>query len=191
MKEKLSMIIFIVILGTILTTALVAVDNYTAPIIARNEDMKQKESILKAFEIFHTRDDIEKVFRESVTVKEIGQGSYYISKNRTIAFLIKGAGLWGPIEGVLSMKQDMKTISRLEIIRQEETPGLGSRIAERGYLDAYKNKMFAPYLEMVPEGRSSRNNEIDSITGATMSCKAFTIILNNQYKQFKALISGE
>lgn len=191
MKEKVAMIIFIVILGTILTTALVAVDNYTAPIIAHNEDIKQKGSILKALEIMYKEDEIEHAFLDNVNVKGAGDRSYYIAKDGTVAFLIRGAGLWGPIEGVLSMAQDIKTISRIEIIRQEETPGLGSRIAERMYLDRFKGKVFAPDLKMVPEGRSSKNNEIDSITGATMSCNAFIAILNDQYTLFSAVTRGE
>ena len=191
MRDKISMIAFIVILGTILTTALVAVDNYTAPIIARNEDIKRKGSILKAFEILYNEDEIEKAFIDNVKVLGKGDRSYYVSKDGTIAFLFRGAGLWVPIEGVLSMNRDMKTISSIEIMRQEETPGLGGRIAEREYLDRFGDKMFAPNLKMVPEGRSNKNNEIDGITGATMSCNVFIAILNDQYKQYSALISGE
>lgn len=191
MKEKILIIVFIVILGSILTTVLVAVDNYTAPIIAHNEEIKRKVTILKAFGIPYEKDKIEQVFLENVKVQGQGEKTYYISKDGAIAFLFTGTGLWGPIEGVLSMKQDMKTISGIEIIRQEETPGLGSRITERSFLDRFKSKMFAPNLKMVPEGQSKENNEIDAITGATLTSGALIAILNDQYKQFSAIISGE
>ena len=191
MREKISMIVFIIILGTVLTTILVAVDNYTAPLIAHNEDIKQKTSILKTFKIPYNKDDIEQTFLNNVTIQEEADLSYYISKDGAFAFLFAGSGLWGPIEGVISMNRDMKTVKGIVIIRQEETPGLGSRIAEREYLDRFGDKMFTPNLKMVSEGKSNESNEIDSITGATMSCKAFIAILNDQYKHFSAKLSGD
>jgi len=80
MKEKISMIIFIIILGTILTTALLAVDNYTSPIIARNEDIKQKKSVLKAFNILFQEDGIEQAFHDKVKVLGDGDRSFYVSR---------------------------------------------------------------------------------------------------------------
>ena len=191
MKDKVRMVVFIVILGSIFTTTLVAVDNYTAPIIARNEELKRKASILKAFVIPYKEEEIEQIFLENVTVKGEDEKSYYVSQDGTIAFLFTGSGLWGPIKGALAMNQDMKTISRVEIIYQEETPGLGSRIIEEAFLNRFKDKTFAPHLKMLPEGQAKGNDEIDGITGATMSSEALIAILNNQYEQFSVMISGE
>jgi Na+-transporting NADH:ubiquinone oxidoreductase subunit C len=108
-----------------------------------------------------------------------------------IGFLFAGSGLWGPIEGVLAMDEDLKVIKRVEIMHQEETPGLGGRIAERAFLDRFDEKSFKPQLELVSEGQSAETNEIDSITGATMSCEAFIGILNDHYEQFSMIVSGE
>jgi Na+-transporting NADH:ubiquinone oxidoreductase subunit C len=191
MKGKISMIIFIVILGSILTTALVAVENYTAPLIERNAELKRKASILNTFGIPYQEDDIEQVFLDHIRGRGRDEAKYYVSKDEMFAFVFTGSGLWGPIEGVLSLKQDLKSISRVEIMRQEETPGLGGRIAERTFLDRFNDKMFVPHLEMVPEGKSQENNEIDSITGATMSSEAFITILNTQYEQFSEIVAGE
>jgi len=190
MKDKVFMIVFIVLLGSFLTTALVAVDNYTAPMIVRNQELKRKTSILKAFEISYKEEEIEDLFLENITVRGEGEKSYYVTKAGTRAFVFEGAGLWGPVEGVLALNQD-KTISKVEIMVQEETPGLGSRITESAFLDQFRSKIFAPALKMVPEGQSQTNNEIDAITGATMSSKAFIDILNEQYQQFYPIISGE
>ena len=62
MKDKLLMIVFIVILGSILTTTLVAVESYTTPIIERNGELKRKASILQAFDIPYEPTTIEQVF---------------------------------------------------------------------------------------------------------------------------------
>ncbi len=192
MKDKVTMIGFIVILGTILTTTLVGVDTYTKPIIAKNEELKQKASIIQAFEIpYYRKETLEDVFVENVRGRGTGVQKYYLSKDGRIAFLFTGSGLWGPIKGVLAMDADMKLIKRVEIIYQEETPGLGGRIAERTFLSRFNDKTFAPRLTLVPEGKSSANNQIDGITGATLSSAAFVGILNEYYEQFSVIVSGE
>lgn len=185
------MLVFILLVGGVLTTALVAVDSYTAPIIARNQEIKRKATILKAFGIAYTEDDIDQVFPDNIMLNE-GQGTkeFYTSKDGRYAFIFTGSGLWGPIIGVLAMEQDTKTIQNIEIMQQEETPGLGSRIAERDFLDRFKDKIFEPELALVPEGQSGASDEIDGITGATMSCKALIGILNQQYGEFNTSVAG-
>ena len=75
------------------------------------------------------------------------------------------------------MNPDLVSISGLTIMQQEETPGLGSRIGEAEYLGDFIGKRFTPTLEMVSPGKGGGENQIDSISGATMSSKAFVDIL--------------
>ena len=70
-------------------------------------------------------------------------------------------------------------------MNQEETPGLGDRITEPAFLDQFRAKIFAPDLKLMPEGQSQAKNEIDAITGATMSSVAFIDILNENYQLFR------
>lgn len=187
MKDKILMIIFVIITGSILTTALVLVDAYTKPIIERNAAIKLKSSILSALGIGFTEENVEEVFDQSVKEEIKGSKMFYNSKDGTVALPIKGPGLWGPISGVLAMSGDLKSIKGLTIIHQEETPGLGSRIAEKSHLDKFLNKEFSPTLETVGEGKSEKNTQIDAISGATMSSKALVNILNAQYEEYKAV----
>ncbi|MCP4403509.1 MAG: FMN-binding protein [bacterium] len=191
MKDKISMFVFTIVLGSILTVTLVAVESCTAPMIKRNGELKRKSSILQALEIPYDRDTIEQVFLDSVRGRGTGDEKYYIVEDGRLAFLFRGAGLWGPIEGVLAMDGDMRNIKRVEIVHQEETPGLGGRIAEREFLERFNEKVFVPALDLVPEGKASSENEIDSITGATISSEAFVGILNAGYEKFSVIISGE
>jgi Na+-transporting NADH:ubiquinone oxidoreductase subunit C len=190
MKGKTSMFVFIIVLGSILTTSLVGVDSYTKPIIEKNTELKRKASILKAFDIPYEEETIEQVFLDNVRGRGSGTEEYYMSTD-LISFVFSGAGLWGPIEGVLAMDDDLREIQRITIMYQEETPGLGSRIAEAEFLDRFKDKSFTPGLVLVPEGKASSNNEIDSVTGATMSSEALIAILNTNYDKFSQLVSGE
>jgi Na+-transporting NADH:ubiquinone oxidoreductase subunit C len=195
MKNKIiPMLVFILLLGGVLTTLLVAVDTYTAPIIQRNQELKQKTTILKVLKIdFDPKnsENIEQLFQDNVTLENTQPKAHYLTKDGRKAFIFSGNGFMGPIIGVLSMETDDQTINNIEIIQQEETPGLGSRITERPFLDRFAGKTFSPELTLVPEGQSDSQTEIDGITGATMSSKALASILNQQYGEFSASIAGK
>ena len=83
---------------------------------------------------------------------------------------------------------DLKTIKGIIIIHQEETPGLGGRIAEADFLDRFETKKVFPRLTIQPPGKASGNNEVDGITGATLSCKAFEEILNREIEKYISVI---
>jgi major membrane immunogen (membrane-anchored lipoprotein) len=57
-------------------------------------------------------------------------------------------------------------------------------------LDSFKNKTLVPDLLITSPGKATDNNEVDGITGATMSCKAFEAILNAQYQEYISLIKA-
>ena len=87
MKQKLLMILFVLILGSVLTTALVSVDAYTAPLIEKNKARKLRLSILKAMDILYSKDKVDEVFSENVTTKKGGKRDFYVAKsNGDIAF---------------------------------------------------------------------------------------------------------
>ena len=200
MKDKISMIVFILVLGAVLTSALVAVDSYTAGPIEANKAYKIKTRVLSALGILYAEDDtkaeFDKSFDENVTVKEIAVGEeiegkkkkFYISKDGNVAFQIDGKGLWGNIEGVLALQSDRKTIKGLTIIHQEETPGLGGRISEESFLNSFKGKEFSPTLVITKPNSANAENEIDGITGATLTCNAFQKMINSQAVKYIALL---
>ena len=73
MKERIIMVVFILILGSVLTTALVVVDNFTAPKIKANEEKKLQVNLMKIFDIpFNEKDEnsIKQTFTENVEVVE-------------------------------------------------------------------------------------------------------------------------
>ena len=190
MIERLSMIAFVLILASALTGTLVVVDSYTAPIIKKNEELKEKISILEALGIPYDRDDVADAFEKSVTTVERKGQKFFVSRDKVVAFKYAGSGLWGPITGVIAMQPDLKTISGITVIHQEETPGLGGRIKEKEFLDRFVSKRFEPQLVVVSPGKAAKVNEVDGITGATLSCKAFEKILNTELKRCLPLLGG-
>ncbi len=190
MKEKISMIVFVLILGSVLTTALVAVDHYTDPRIKKNQAFKLNTRILAALGIPYTKDTVEKKFLDNIEEKEIESKSFYVSQDGSIAFEITGSGLWGKISGVLAVSPpDLKTIKGITITHQEETPGLGGRITENEFLNRFKGKKLLPALTILPASKKAvGENEVDGITGATLTGKAFETILNTEAKKYLPLL---
>ena len=189
MKEKLLMILFVLVLGSVLSTALVSVNAYTAPLIEKNKVKKLRISILKALDIAYLEDKVEETFLENVVTKKLGQKEFYVARTSgDLAFEISGSGLWGPIRGIIALLPDLKTIKGITIIHQEETPGLGGRIAEADFLDKFKAKKIFPKLIIQPPGKAVTANEVDGITGATLSCKAFEAILNSEIEKYVSAI---
>ena len=189
MKEKLLMILFVLVLGSVLSTALVSVNAYTAPLIEKNKVRKLHISILKALDIAYLEDKVEETFLENVVTKKLRQKEFYVARTSgDIAFEISGSGLWGPIYGIIALLPDLKTIKGITIIHQEETPGLGGRIAEADFLDKFKTKKIFPKLIIQPPGKAVTANEVDGITGATLSCKAFEVILNSEIEKYVSAI---
>jgi len=190
MKDKIMMVIFVLILGSILTTALVGVDSFTAPKIEKNAEIKLKSSVLESLEIPFEIENVEQAFANNVKSEETNETAYFIAANGDFALPYEGAGLWGPIKGIIAMNSNLEEISGLTIMQQEETPGLGSRIAEEEYLANFSGKRFSPNLDLVSPGTADGENEIDSISGATMSSKAFVDILNDEYKRYQNALGG-
>ena len=190
MREKVLMILFVLVLGTVLTTALVSVNAYTAPFIEKNQVRKLCIGVLKSLDIACSKDDADEIFTENIVTKEVAGKKFYFAKSGDVAFEINGSGLWGPIHGIIAIGPDLGTIKGIAIIHQEETPGLGGRIAEAEFLARFSGKKIVPRLVIVPPGKASEDNEVDGITGATLSCKAFEAMLNSELKRYVALIEG-
>jgi len=89
------------------------------------------------------------------------------------AFIAAGRGYSGTIKTMVGMYQN-GTISRIYVIRQSETPGLGTSIAEPDFTNQFSDKQ-------VGDIRLRRDGGvIDAITGATISSRAITDIVRER-----------
>ena len=192
MNSKLSMILFVLILGSVLTTALVAVDQLTAEPIARNKALKLQKGILSSLNIEYGEDDIDEKFSANIEVTETQSEEpvkFFRSKTSgDIAFKISGMGIQGPIEATIALSPDLEQVRGLSIVAQKETPGLGGRIVETDFLNRFRGRMITDGLAIVSPGKAVADNEVDGITGATLTCNAFEDLLNNEIKKYVVMI---
>jgi Na+-transporting NADH:ubiquinone oxidoreductase subunit C len=191
MMAKIKMVLFVLILGTILSSALIAVNTFTTPLIEKNQAVKLQKTILSAFGYSYTIEDLEETYNKNITVMGEGDSLYYKAENGLLAFPYKGKGFQGEITGVIAMASDIKTISGLAILSQVETPGLGSRIGEEAFLGQFPGQKFNPELIYTSAGSADSESEIDGISGATLSSKAIINILNDNIVLINKIMEGK
>ena len=188
MRSIISMILFVLILGSSLTTALVTVDKFTREPIARNKAKKLQKGILSSLNIEYGENDPNEIFSanvETIITKGDKPKKFYRSKTSgDIAFEISGTGVQGQIYATIALSSDLKRVRGLSIVGQKETPGLGSRIGETEFLNRFKDKKITNGLAIVSFGKAAADNEVDGITGATLSCNALEELINSEIKKY-------
>lgn len=177
-------------MGTVSGAMLVGINAFTAALIQKNEEVALKSAILDTLEVAYEKASLLKVFDEQVKIIKKDSYTFYNAADGSIAFEFRGPGLWGPIAGIISLEKDLKTIRKIKVTYQEETPGLGSRISEVNYLKQFKSKEISPRLVFVPEGKASGKNQVDAITGATGSSRAFEKLINENVQKYLAALKG-
>jgi Na+-transporting NADH:ubiquinone oxidoreductase subunit C len=185
MKRYLKMVWFILILGTLTSVVFVGMEIWTRPLIDANAANELKSIVLSANDISFNTGNISDVFDENIEVEEVGDFTFYVEKNSgRISYQFSGGGVWGPIIGIITLENDKETIRQIRIMQQEETPGLGGIVADLKYLAKYVGIMIVPQIEVnIPDSATNKPNEVDSITGATRTSKAFEKILNDSYAE--------
>lgn len=188
MSEKAKqLIIFILLLGGITSALLVGVDLITRERILANQQAFLQSAVLEAYSIPFASAEVNDVFNVSVEMIELtaDDGSiltFYRDPNTgNVSFQFEGGGVWGPIIGVITLESDFKTIIRITILEQEETPGLGGIIAERRYLDNYVGANLSASITVSHDSVPNDPNYVDAITGGTRTSERFETILRNTY----------
>lgn len=171
---------------------------FTRDTIKLNERLRLKRAVLFAAGVRLPGDPggIEKTFDGRVTeiMDDGGRVRYYeIRKEGTsdiesYVVIQTGAGLWGEITAGIGFDRDLESFRGLEVIDQNETPGLGGRIDEDWFKEQFKGKR--PPLSSVPEGDPASENQFQAITGASYSTEAIQDIVNKAREYVRMEIHG-
>ncbi|MGE4571355.1 MAG: FMN-binding protein [Candidatus Izemoplasmatales bacterium] len=188
MNQYLKMTLFVLIMALITSSVLLGVEALTADRIQANQDAKVKSAVLDANGIAYSITNINETFDAEIEIIELEDWVFYLNPDTgAVSFNIEGGGVWGPIEGILTLESDFETILNVTILQQEETPGLGGVIAESQYLATFVGKVMVPRFEINKDTSENAIYEIDSITGATNTSKRFETLINEDYLAAKAV----
>lgn len=159
--------------------------------VRENEQFFLWRSILDAAAISHDGQpaSVAALYGDLVSEQE---GQYQVSApDGSIRYVtdITGPGLWGPITVMVGFEEDLKTLSGVAIVSQNETPGLGARIEEPWFTAQFAGKQ-GPF-RLVEEGTATGSDEIDAITGATRTSESFRNIMNRIVEQSGNISRGQ
>jgi Na+-translocating ferredoxin:NAD+ oxidoreductase subunit G len=88
---------------------------------------------------------------------------------------------------IAGLSEDLEKIIAIEILDQIETPGLGTKIVEEPFTTQFIQLETNPNVAWVKGVEPSKPNEIQTITGATISSKAVVSIINDGLTKLKKL----
>lgn len=151
------------------TTAATAVDEYNKLITesflvnANGEIVDGDAFTVNVIDAFYHHTDLP-VFVANID----GQKKYILA--------MRGAGLWGPLWGYISLDEDKNTIYGADFSHQGETPGLGAEIVKPAFSkEFYGKKIFNSAGEfksvaVVKKGKSAEGQDyVDGISGGTIT----------------------
>lgn len=100
------------------------------------------------------------------------------------AFLAEGQGYQGKIKMLAVVDSSLTRLKGIEVVESTETPGLGAKIQEEPFSSQFKNLKISPLIDCLKE-EPVKDNQVQAITGATVSSRAVVNILNKRIKELK------
>lgn len=186
----------VLVLATVFGTALAGIQSKLSPIIEANKvretmakipglvpitpgDMKNgiDEPLITARVIDIKKNGIKKFYTVYDVMRKDGSLAGHVAK-------ASGQGYADKIEVLIGLDAGGDTITGLFVLDQKETPGLGNKIIEKNWRDQFVNKGSGEQLVVV-KGHGSNSHEIDAISGATISSRSVTGIVNTTIADIK------
>lgn len=120
---------------------------------------------------------------ETLTYTDLGNGVYALKQgDEPLGYCVESttAGFGGDMTLMVGFNSDL-TVVGVQILSHSETPGLGARVNDAGYLSQYGGKT----------GDLALGEDIDAISGATISSKAVLAGVNEAQKSLRLHVVKE
>lgn len=192
MKERLMIVSVLLLVSIASALSLAAINNVSSSVIQRNQERQFKVALLKALEIPFDSEMPEKAYNTEIEERITEKVTLYLTHRDNkkelpvtgVAFMLKGAGFWGPMSLIVGLDPADMSIRGLEILEQEETPGLGGRIEEKSFRDQFKEKQIEKKIIVQIKGAATGPNDVSAITGATITSKTLEKIINETSRPY-------
>jgi electron transport complex protein RnfG len=171
--------------GLVSGLAIVGIYQLTLPRITANKAAALQRAV---FQVLPGSSQLEPmVWRDAklITVEAPAKGEQaiyaaYDSVGAFVGFAIPGEG--AGFQDVIQLIYGFKTVDRkivgMQVLDSRETPGLGDKILkDENFLSEFHNLAVEPEVVAV-KGHGENPNDVDAITGATISSKAIVKIIN-------------
>ncbi|HAG50525.1 MAG: hypothetical protein A2X87_00525 [Deltaproteobacteria bacterium GWC2_42_51] len=177
MNKIVKMVLVLSITGAVSGGILAQVFHFADPLIQENRKKELREAIFvvlseaKDYTTLEKGNDKEKI----VVYKGIDADGKLVG----IAFIADGGGFQGNIRIMVGLSTDYLKLKGIKVLEQNETPGLGNRIKEPAFEDQFRGLEIKPKVEYIKYRKPEKPNQIQAITGATISSEAVVKNINN------------
>lgn len=132
---------------------------------------------------------------DSFTECEFGENEFTyhtaVKGGATVGFIFKTAekGYGGDVSVMTAVNTDgtVKSVAILDV--SGETPGLGQNAAKESFYSQYEGKKSG--ISLLKNGADSAKNEVNAVTGATITSTAVNKAVNTALKQFESVKNTE
>jgi len=116
----------------------------------------------------------------------------FTADNGEIAYIVpmRGSGLWDEIWGVITLKDDFRTVYGASFDHKSETPGLGAEIATKPFQDQFPGKVIFDdkgnytSIQVVKGSKTNPEYQVDGISGGTITSDGVSEMLYTDIKDY-------
>jgi Na+-transporting NADH:ubiquinone oxidoreductase subunit C len=196
MREKWWFPVFYMFLTTAFFSSIViGFSQVTRARVEANQDLAFEKAVLSvlpgSLDPNTSRLEMHKTFVERVSKPDDKSGGAYMLQEdgQTVAYAlpISGQGFWAPIKGVIGIKADRQTITRIYFYEQNETPGLGAQITTDSFRSQFEGKIISSTDKPINMKRPSEvlgKSDVHAVTGATQTSTRLEKIINDALKNW-------
>jgi Na+-translocating ferredoxin:NAD+ oxidoreductase subunit G len=180
MKLVIQILVTLTLIGIISGALLSEVNSWAEPKIAENRKAETAQAI---FIVQSEAKKYKKIDNVDFELYEV-----FDKDNKSLGFALpfEGNGFQGKIRIILGVNKSITNILGLQVLEQVETPGLGAKVSETEFTKQFKNVLVNPEVTCVKGIEPQNPNEIQAITGATISSKSIVRIINDGIKKLKS-----
>ncbi len=172
------MFLNLILVGAVSGVILAGVFHAADPLIQANKEKELKEAIFLVLPEAKDYRIIERPLDKDNKLT-VYKGLDEAGNPVGIALKADGFGFQGNVGIMVGLDLEYLKLKGIKILDQVETPGLGNRIAEPAFEGQFKGIEISPKIEYIKNRKPEKPNQIQAITGATISSEAVVKNLNN------------
>jgi electron transport complex protein RnfG len=163
------------------------------PRIEANRIAEEKRAIFAVLEGAQSYEIIEREIdgKKGKEIVKIFKGLNASGGHVGYAFIAEGPGFQANIKMMVGLNFEFKKLLGMKVLDQLETPGLGNKIVEDKFTDQFRGLAFTPKIEYLKNRKPDKDNQIQAITGATISSVAVVKAINKRVEIIMDLLTEE
>ncbi len=192
--SSLRLVLTLAIAGLVSGIAIIGIYESTLPTITENKARELREAVFKVLPGVSQMQAL--VYRDGELIvvdapdknEPVVYGGYD-ERGKFVGYAMpaRGPGFQDTIAILYGYKPGEKIVVGMEVLESRETPGLGDKIyKDAEFVAGFSALSVEPEIFAVKKGTKSQPNEIDAITGATISSKAVVRIINEAHAAWSA-----